>query len=439
MTDRVLCYPAVPSIIVNGGRPLSGSVAASGSKNASLPVLAACLLNDQPVVLENVPRLHDVEIICEVLRALGATISPVPRDHERSIDSSSVNSTEPPYELVRQMRASFLVLGPLLARFHEASVPLPGGCNIGPRPVNEHLSALEALGAEIVQESGRIVARADRLVGTEISMNIVSVGATENAVMAASLAEGVTTIYNASSDPDVVDLCDFLIACGVGIEGAGTKKLVIHGQEQISRAVSYRVSPDRIEAGTFLLALAATGGDGIVRNVEPEHLEPLLHKLQSCGIELEIGDDTIRVVGNGPFRATNIETAPHPGFPTDLQPQMSVLLSAADGVSTVTEHIFEKRLSHVPELMRMGAKMQVHGESIFIEGQRGALAGVPVEAHDLRCAAALVIAGLMASGETRIDGLEHLVRGYEALPDKMSQLGGDVRFDLDHETAAATG
>ena len=415
------------SIVVRGGTPLAGSVRVSGSKNASLPILAACLLNEQPVTLHNVPELHDVGVIGEVLESLGAQCGRNAAGDLR-VDAARVSGFEPPYELVNKMRASFLVLGPLLARFGEASVPLPGGCAIGARPVGEHLEAMRVLGAEVTQESGRIVARAKKLIGAEIYLNMVSVGASENAIIAATLADGMTTIGNAAEEPEVVDLCHFLRRCGVEIEGIGTNTVIVHGQPRISAAVDYSVIPDRIEAGTYLLALAATGGSGTVSGLHADHLEALLLKLRDCGLHVEVEDHQISVDNRRPLKPANVRTAVYPGFPTDLQPQMTALLTSVQGMSTVTETIFEKRLSHVPELARMGARIQISGNTAVIEGTPGGLTGVPVEAQDLRCSAALVIAGLMARGETRIDGLQHLLRGYERLPEKLTALGGSVSY-----------
>jgi UDP-N-acetylglucosamine 1-carboxyvinyltransferase len=422
------------TIVVEGGTPLRGEVRASGSKNAALPILAAALLNEQPVALGNVPGLRDVTIVGDVLRSLGCAVGGLGQDGMVQVDASSITNTAPPYELVNQMRASFLVLGPLLARFGEAAVPLPGGCAIGARPVGEHLAALEALGAEVTQEAGSIVARAKRLRGTEVYLNIVSVGATENTVMAAALAEGTTTIYNAAEEPEVVDLCRFLTRCGVQIEGTGSSTITVHGQRRISAAVDYSVIPDRIEAGTYLLAILGTGGSGTVNGVVPEHLEPLVLKLRECGVHVETGKDSLRVENGHGLKPTRLRTAPYPGFPTDLQPQFTTVLTAATGVSTVQETIFEKRLAHVPELRRMGAHIEIqNGNTAIIESTPGALTGVPVEAYDLRCTAALIIAGLMARGETHIDGLRFIVRGYERLPEKFAELGGKVRYEMEEQ------
>jgi len=415
-------------IVVSGGQPLRGTIEVSGSKNACLPILAATLLNEQPVTVHNVPLLHDVRVIGEVLTSLGAQGNGAGRQHSVTIDAGAVSSTAPPYELVNKMRASFLVLGPLLARFGEASVPLPGGCAIGARPVGEHLRAMEALGAEVSQEAGLIVARAPELTGTDIYLDIASVGATENAIMAATLAKGTTTIHNSAEEPEVVDLCHFLTRCGVEIEGTGTKSVTVHGQSRISAAIEYTVIPDRIEAGTYLLALVGTGGGGRVERAEPEHLEALLLKLRDLGVVVRTGPDWVSVEAPAALQPTRVRTEIYPGFPTDLQPQMTVVLTAAHGISKVDETIFEQRLTFVPELMRMGANVTVGGTTAIIEGTPGSLTGAPVEAHDLRSAAALVIAGLMAEGETHIDGLKHLRRGYDKLPEKFAALGGNVAY-----------
>lgn len=421
-------------MLIRGGRPLGGNVQVSGSKNASLPILCAALLNEQTVHVHNVPALQDVSVIGEVLRSVGASFERPAPDHMITINAAAAQPLEPPYELVNKMRASFLVLGPLLARFGEAHVPLPGGCELGARPVGEHLAVLRALGAEITQHSGLVIARAKRLIGTELYLNIVSVGATENALMAATLADGATVIRNAAEEPEVVDLCHFLQHCGVELEGVGTNSITVHGQKRISAEVEYTVIPDRIEAGTYLLALAATAGTGTVLGARPEHLEALLLKLRECGVKLEYSGHDVSVRDAAQIKPATVRTAVYPGFPTDLQPQMTVLLCRAAGVSTVVETIFERRMSHVPELLRMGAQIQLSGETAVIEGRaieagQPVLNGAPVEAHDIRCSAALVIAGLMAGGETRIHALRHLLRGYEQLPEKLSGLGADVEFD----------
>ncbi|MCB1217756.1 UDP-N-acetylglucosamine 1-carboxyvinyltransferase [bacterium] len=416
------------SIIVRGCGPLQGTVSASGSKNAALPIIAACLLNDRPVHLHNVPALEDVRIMREVLSSLGARCSG-PDEHGRmSIDCAAISRTDPPYELVNRMRASFVTLGPLLARFGHAEVPLPGGCQIGARPVGEHTAAMKALGAEITQEAGQIVARAERLQGAEVFLSIASVGATQNALMAAALAEGRSVIHNAAREPEVAEVCSFLAAMGVEIEGIGTSIITVHGQGGISRELEYSVIPDRIEAGTYLLAIAGSGGSGSVANIIPAHLEALTSKMREMGITVEEGRDSISVSGPPELLPTDIRTAAHPGFPTDLQPQFSVLLTIANGVSQVSETVFERRMGHFPELTRMGATVKTANGTAVIQGRPGCLSGVQVDAFDLRGAAAMVLAGLFAEGETVISGLDFIRRGYEHLPEKFASLGGSVRF-----------
>ncbi len=421
------------SIIVRGGKPLSGSISASGGKNAALPIIAAALLNERPVTLHNVPDLQDVRIMREVLSSLGASCSGPGDDGIMHIDAARVHRWDPPYELVNRMRASFVTLGPLLSRFGHAEVPLPGGCQIGARPVGEHLAAIKALGADVRQEAGRIVARADKLRGAEIFLSIASVGATQNALMAAALAEGESTIHNAALDPDVVEVCNFLLAMGVEIEGTGSSIIHVRGRSSIASKIEYRVIPDRIEAGTYLLAIAGSGGSGRVDNIIPQHLEALTIKMREMGIEIEEGDTHISVSHSGELLPTDIRTGSHPGFPTDLQPQISVLLAIANGVSTVSETVFERRMGHFPELMRMGAGVKTSNGTAVIQGRPGCLMGVQVDAFDLRGAAAMVIAGLLAQGETVISGQDFIRRGYEDLPGKFGRLGGDVSFAEDED------
>lgn len=369
----------------------------------------------------------------EVLQSLGADCSGPDEEGTMQINAGGVVRTDPPYELVNRMRASFVTLGPLLARFGNAEVPLPGGCQIGARPVGEHLAAMKALGAEIRQEGGKVIARADRLRGAEIFLGIASVGATQNAVMAAALADGSSTVHNAALDPDVVEVCRYLQAMGVEIEGVGSSIIHVHGRSGISKEMEFNVIPDRIEAGTYLLAIAGTGGSGTVRNIIPGQLEALTIKMREMGIEVEEGDGHISVRGTGRLRPTDIRTSPHPGFPTDLQPQVSVLLAIAEGVSTVEETIFESRMAHFPELVRMGASVKTANGTAVIQGKPGCLSGVQVDSFDLRGAAAMVIAGLLAEGETVISGLEFIRRGYADMPGKFSALGGDVSYRHDED------
>jgi UDP-N-acetylglucosamine 1-carboxyvinyltransferase len=433
----------MPHIHVAGGTPLHGEVRASGSKNSALPLLAAALLCGRPLTLRNVPDLHDVNVMCAVLRSLGADAAwqgSAP-DGYVAVDASALTSTEPPYELVNRMRASFLVLGALLARYGEAIVPLPGGCEIGVRPVGEHLSALKALGADLQQEGGRIVAHAPggRLRGAEVYLNMPSVGATENTLMAASLADGTTVIHNCAMEPEVTDLCNFLTALGVEIEGSGSKSITIRGQRELHCSeLAYDVIADRIEAGTYLLAIAGTGGSGRVDGARAEHLDGFLSKLRESGATVE-GDGSgtyVSAPAEARLRPVHIRTDYFPGFPTDLQPQFATVLTAADGTSTIHETVFEKRMGHVPELIRMGAQLELSGDTLVIQGGT-TLSGAPVEATDLRGAAALVLAGLMAQGETRIAGLNFLRRGYELLPQKLATLGGRVEYVEDESDEAA--
>lgn len=427
----------MPHIHITGGRALNGTVQASGSKNSALPLLAAALLAARPVTLHNVPNLQDVDVMCAVLRSTGAGAVRTgdPPNGSVRLDASTLANCEPPYELVNRMRASFLVLGALLARQGEAAVPLPGGCEIGVRPVGEHLAALKALGAELHQEGGRIVAHAPggRLRGAEVYLNMPSVGATENTLMAASLAEGTTVIHNCAMEPEVADLCSFLEQLGVPVEGAGSRSITVHGQRELGYSeLSYSVMPDRIEAGSYLLALLGTGGAGRVEGAIPEHLDGFLSKLREAGAQVEPDGSGTAVAAppSGRLRAVNIRTDYFPGFPTDLQPQFAAALACAEGTSTVHETVFEKRMGHVPELNRMGGQLELNGDTLVISGVDG-LSGAPVEATDLRGAAALVIAGLMASGQTHITGLNYLLRGYEMLPQKFASLGGSVEFVAD--------
>ena len=424
---------SVSSIVVRGGTPLSGRISATGSKNGALPIIAASLLNDKPITLHNVPDLLDVGIMREVLTSLGASCEGPAADSTMRINAARVTRTDPPYELVNRMRASFVTLGPLLARFGHAEVPLPGGCQIGARPVGEHLAAMKALGADIRQEAGKIVARADRLRGAEVFLSIPSVGATQNALTAASLADGHSTIHNAALEPEVVEVCNFLKAMGVEIEGSGSSIIHVHGRQSISCEFDYSVIPDRIEAGTYLLAIAGSGGSGTVDNIIPAHLEALTLKMRAMGIAVEEGADYITVQGSGELQPTDIRTGTHPGFPTDLQPQISVLLTVANGVSTVRETIFERRMGHFPELVRMGANATTANGTAVIQGRPGCLIGVQVDAFDLRGAAAMVIAGLLAEGETVISGLDFIRRGYADMPGKFASLGGAVDFFEDRE------
>ena len=413
-------------IVVNGGAPLRGEVRISGAKNAVLPILCATLLADEPVTVGNVPHLHDVVTTAKVLRELGAGVEHDVDGSRVTVDPRSVHSQVAPYELVRTMRASVLVLGPLLARYGTAEVSLPGGCAIGSRPVDLHIKALEALGAQITVEHGFIKARVERLRGGNIVFEMVSVGATENALMAATLAEGTTTIENAACEPEIVDLAQCLVAMGARIEGAGTSRITVHGVERLHGA-HHEVVADRIETGTFLVAAAMTGGRGTVTNARPDTLAAVLAMLGEARAEVSCEGDriTLDMHGRRP-KAVDIVTAPHPGFPTDMQAQFMALNCIADGVSTTDETIFENRFMHVNELLRLGADIHIEGHRATVTGV-ARLSGAPVMATDLRASASLILAGLVADGETTIDRIYHLDRGYEHIERKLSGLGARIR------------
>ncbi|OAT79838.1 UDP-N-acetylglucosamine 1-carboxyvinyltransferase [Desulfotomaculum copahuensis] len=411
------------TLVIEGGRPLAGLVKVSPAKNAVLPIITASLLAESACELEEVPALADVETICAVIRHLGAGVER--RGGGLVITPPDRPATEAPYEFVRQMRASFLVMGPLLARAGRARISLPGGCAIGTRPIDLHLKGFALLGAKIAQTGGYIEARASALTGSRIYLDFPSVGATENIIMAAVLARGQTVIENAAEEPEVVDLANYLNAMGARIKGAGTKLIRIQGVEEL-HGVTHSIIPDRIEAGSFLVAAAITGGDVVVENVICDHLKPVVAKLQEAGITVEERESNIRVAGNGEIRPVDIKTMPYPGFPTDMQPQLMALMTLAKGTSVVTETVFENRFMHVNELKRMGARIKVAGRTAVVYGVRG-LTGARVRATDLRAGAALVLAALRAAGETEIGDVHHLDRGYENLIDKLRSLGAAVR------------
>jgi UDP-N-acetylglucosamine 1-carboxyvinyltransferase len=411
--------------LINGGAVLRGSVRASGSKNAVLPILAATLLADSPMTVRNVPDLRDVKTTVQLLSEMGAKL-----EHDASgviqVDSSQITEFTAPYDLVKTMRASILVLGPLLARFGQAAVSLPGGCAIGTRPVDLHIKGLRALGAEIEVEGGYIRAQAKRLTGAHIVLDMVTVTGTENLLMAAVLAEGTSVIENAAREPEVSDLAHCLVAMGAQIEGIGSDTLTIQGVDSLS-GCDYSVLPDRIETGTYLLAAAITGGCVKVTDTQPKLLESVLLKLEQAGAVVESGDDWVQVdmQGRRP-KSVSLRTAPHPAFPTDMQAQFSALNAVADGVATITETIFENRFMHMPELQRMGATIEVQGNTSVITGV-SQLYGAPVMATDLRASAGLILAGLAAEGETMIDRIYHMDRGYEQIEQKLTQLGANIQ------------
>jgi len=411
-------------LVIEGGVPLSGSVAVSGAKNAALPILTAALLTGEPLIVDNVPHLRDVSTMLNLLMQMGVTTS---LDEKGSVELRAARITDPvaPYELVKTMRASVLVLGPLVARLGEARVSLPGGCAIGLRPVDQHLKGLQAMGATIEMAEGYMIARAPRLKGARICMDIVTVTGTENLMMAAALADGVTVIENAAREPEIPDLAACLTAMGAKISGAGTDVITIEGVERL-RGARHSVMPDRIETGTFLVAAAVTGGDVKVTGARPDTLDAVLDKLRETGVHIEAGDDWIHVRANGALKAVNVRTAPYPAFPTDMQAQFMALNSVARGASRIVETIFENRFMHVQEMQRLGADIAVEGNTALIKGVPG-LNGATVMATDLRASASLVIAGLVARGSTTVERIYHLDRGYERIEEKLSKLGARIR------------
>lgn len=411
-------------LIIKGNIPLNGEIKISGAKNAALPILAASLLSHSPIQLSNIPHLQDVTTIVSLLGQMGARITLDERANIE-VDASTLASFHAPYELVRTMRASILVLGPLLARFGEAEVSLPGGCAIGTRPVDQHLKGFKAMGAELRIENGYIKAKVDKLHGATIVMDIVTVTGTENIMMAAVLAQGQTIIHNAAREPEVEDLANFLIQLGAKIQGAGTSTIVIDGVDTLGGG-TYHVMPDRIETGTYLAAATITCGKIKVKNTRPDLLESILLKLEEAGAMIDTGSDWIALdmKGHRP-RATNISTAPYPAFPTDMQAQMMAVNTVAEGTGVITETVFENRFMHVQELQRMGAHIALKGNTAICTGTAN-LHGAPVMATDLRASASLVLAGLAAHGETTIDRIYHIDRGYECIEEKLAQLGAQI-------------
>lgn len=407
---------------IRGGTPLVGEIVTSGAKNAALPLLAAALLTAEPMVFRNVPDLADVKTMLKLLEQLGCKIEK--NGHEVRIDASEITSTQATYDLVKTMRASILVLCPLVARFGEAKVSLPGGCSIGARPVDQHIKGLKALGASIELEHGYVSAHSERLQGCRIVTDMVTVTGTENLLMAAVLAEGETIIENAAREPEVVDLANCLIAMGAKIEGAGTAQIVVKGVEKL-HGTEYSVMSDRIEAGSFLVAAVATGGNVLVKNCDPSTFGAVLDKLTEAGAKIEVGEDWVRATACGRPKAVDIRTAPYPAFPTDMQAQFMALDCLAEGASHVAETIFENRFMHVPELQRLGADISIDGHTAVVRGVEK-LSGAPLMATDLRASAALVIAALAADGESTVDRVYHLDRGYEKMEEKLRALGADI-------------
>mgnify|MGYP002768758569 CR=1 FL=1 len=412
-------------LIVKGGNRLVGTVKTSGAKNAVLPIIAASILGTSPSRLDEIPALEDVRTICAVLECLGIKVD-ASEPHTLKIDSREITSCEAPYELVRSMRASFLVMGPLLARKGYARISQPGGCAIGTRPIDLHLKGFEALGVKIEQGYGYIEASApEGMTGANIYLDFPSVGATENIMMAAAMANGTTVLENPAEEPEIVDLANYLNQMGARVRGAGTNVITIEGVSEL-HGVQHSVIPDRIEAGTYMIAAAMTGGDVIIENVLPEHQKPLIAKLREAGALVEEDIDRIHVAGSGKLKAVDIKTLPYPGFPTDMQAQMMAMLSVAEGRSKITETVFENRFMHVVELNRMGANITTEGRSAVITGPAH-LTGCTVRATDLRAGAAMILAGLVAEGATEICDIYHIDRGYEEIAAKLTRLGADIK------------
>lgn len=411
--------------VINGGVPLHGEVVISGAKNAAVAIVAATILCDEPCVLENVPEISDISICIQILKEMGARVKVVGKNTV-SFDTKGINKPTVPYELARSMRASSYFLGTLLGRFHEAYVPMPGGCDLGDRPIDQHLKAFKCLGADDEMRAGVVHVKADELYGGQIYFDFITVGATINAIFAGVKAKGLTVIENAAKEPHIVDLANFLNSMGADIRGAGTDVIKIRGVSYL-KGITYAIIPDQIEAGTYMVMAAATRGDVMIRNVIPKHLESITAKLRKVNVNVEEFDESVRVfVKPGvKFNKTSVKTMPHPGFPTDMQPQFSTLLTLAEGTSIVTDDIFENRFRYVAELRRMGADISVDGKVAIIQGV-GRLTGAPVKATDLRAGAAMVIAGLAAEGETIIDDIYHIERGYENIDAKVRALGGDM-------------
>lgn len=419
----------MPKIIVKKSGPLKGTVKVSGAKNSVLPIMAASLLAQDKCTLEEIPGLRDVDVMAEVLTSLGSDIKKN-SDGILEINSAKIDNYEAPYDLIKKMRASFLVIGPLLARMGKARVSLPGGCAIGARPIDLHLKGLSALGAKINLGHGYVEATADKLIGDKIYLDFPSVGATENIMMAASMAEGQTIIQNAAEEPEIVDLANFLNSLGANIKGAGTDTIKIQGVKELGGS-KHTVIPDRIEAGTYMVAAAITGGDITVKNALTDHLKPMIAKLKEAGAEIEENGDHVRVRAANGIKAIDVKTLPYPGFPTDMQSQFMALLSVAQGTSVIIETVFENRFMHVSELNRMGANIKIEGHSAVVQGVK-ALEGAQVRATDLRAGAALILAGLVAEGQTEISDIYHIDRGYVEIENKLKSLGANIERIENH-------
>ncbi|NYB74472.1 UDP-N-acetylglucosamine 1-carboxyvinyltransferase [Sedimentibacter hydroxybenzoicus DSM 7310] len=412
-------------IIVRKSLGLNGNIRVDGSKNAILPILAATLLTDEECIIHDVPYLEDVQVMCKLLESLGANVEKT--ENTLKISVKNIKTCEAPYELISKMRASFLVMGPLLARCNSAKVYMPGGCAIGTRPIDLHLKGFKYLGAEVKSESGYVNAVTEKLTGNDIYLDFPSVGATENIIMAASLAVGETILENAAEEPEIVDLANFLNSMGANIIGAGTKTIRIKGVNKLHKT-EHTIIPDRIEAGTYMVLAAATGGNVTIENVVSSHLQPVIAKLREAGAIVEEYDDKIKVVSNGNIKPVDIKTLPYPGFPTDMQAQFMAMLAIAEGTSIIHETIFENRFMHASELSRMGANVKIEGSSAILKGS-SKLSGAKVKATDLRAGAALIIEGLIADGETEITEVYHIKRGYANIIEKLQNIGANIHYE----------
>ena len=409
--------------IIKGGNPLVGEVEIGGAKNAALAILAAAIMTDETVTIDNLPDVNDINVLLEAISGIGAEVDRIDR-HTVRINGSNIENFDIEYDYIKKIRASYYLLGALLGKYKRAEVALPGGCNIGSRPIDQHLKGFRALGAYVAIEHGKIIAEAERLIGKHIYFDVVSVGATINVMMAASMAEGLTILENVAKEPHVVDVANFLNSMGANIRGAGTDVIKIRGVSRLHKT-DYSIIPDQIEAGTFMFAAAATRGDVTVMNVIPKHLEATIAKLVEIGCEVEEFDDAVRVVSKGDLHNTQVKTLPYPGFPTDMQPQIGVTLALCKGTSTITESIFENRFKYLSELARMGANVKVEGNAATIEGV-DKFSGARVSAPDLRAGAALVIAGMAADGITIVDDIVYIQRGYERFEEKLRSLGAVI-------------
>ena len=418
--------------IIKGGKPLCGEVSIGGAKNAALAILAAAIMTDETVTIENLPYVMDIRVLLSAIEEIGAVVERIDK-HTVKINGGHIGSVSVEYDYIKKIRASYYLLGALLGKYKKADVALPGGCNIGSRPIDQHLKGFKALGADVEIMNGMVVTKADRLVGTHIYLDVVSVGATINIMLAAALAEGNTIIENAAKEPHVVDVANMLNTMGANIKGAGTDVIRIKGVEKLHGA-TYSIIPDQIEAGTFMTAAAATRGDILIKNVIPKHLEAITAKLIEIGCDVEEFDDAVRVSATKRLGHTHIKTLPYPGFPTDMQPQMAIVLALSEGTSIVTESIFENRLKYVDELARMGATIKVEGNTAIIDGVEH-YSGAQVNAPDLRAGAALVIAGLAADGITTVDDIVYILRGYEDFDGKLRSLGGCIELVNSEEEA----